>query len=134
MSGKKVSAGHVVGAEEQDRSAAEELLEAKGDTVIIGDEEEPEELGDSEESKTPLESEKSEVDAGHGDGPEEAEKELKQTKGTKQTEGTKQRKVMLKRAGSYWGRGKKYQREEAVLVSQEEYLYLLGTGLFDEVK
>lgn len=128
MSGKKVNAGHVVNAEEQNKSAAEELLEAKGDAVIFGDEEEPEESEDKVEPEPQKDQEKSEAAAAREDGAEGTEKEPKQTKGTKQ------RKVMLKRAGSYWGRGKKYQKEEAVLVSQEEFSYLLGTGLFDEVK
>lgn len=117
MAGKRVNAGHVVGAEGQDKSAAEELLEAKGDSVIIGDEE------SSEESD-----EESEVIANSEDRHESVEKEPEQKKDSNQWV------VMLKRAGSYWGRGKGYQRDKAVAVSQEEYLYLLGTGLFDEVR
>lgn len=107
MPRKAENGNKVTDTSAEEKNSIEKLLEEANTEIVFGDEE-------SEVEEKELESNVNESE------PKEKEHNLKS--------------VILKKAGSFYGKGQLYKKNKVVEVTQEKFEYLMSTGLFEEVR
>ena len=107
MPRKAENGNKVTDTSAEEKNSIEKLLEEANTEIVFGDEE-------SEAEEKELESNVNESE------PKEKEHNLKS--------------VILKKAGSFYGKGQLYKKNKMVEVTQEKFEYLMSTGLFEEVR
>lgn len=107
MPRKAENGNKVTDTSAEEKNSIEKLLEEANTEIVFGDEE-------SEAEEKELESNVNESE------PKEKEHNLKS--------------VILKKAGSFYGKGQLYKKNKVVEVTQEKFEYLMSTGLFEEVR
>ena len=121
MPRKAENGNKVTDTSAEEKNSIEKLLEEANTEIVFGDEESEAEEKELESNVNESEAEEKELESNVNESePKEKEHNLKS--------------VILKKAGSFYGKGQLYKKNKVVEVTQEKFEYLMSTGLFEEVR